>query len=87
MDTVVAGLDNSVYRRLLKYNKRNKKKTTHPRKKKLKRFTKFKESNYFFLKTRNFYRNRKKLLKKNSYSSMRLVKVNNTLMVNYFLRF
>ena len=87
MSSTVAKLDNSVYRKLLKYSKRNKKKTTNPRKKKLKKFSKFKESNYFFLKTRNFYRNRKKLLKKNSYSSMRLVKVNNTFIVSYFLRF
>jgi len=87
MAATVAKLDNSVYRRFLKYSKRNKKKTTHPRKKKLKKFVKFKESNYFALKTKNFYRNRNKLLKKNSYSSLRLVKINNTLVVSYFLRF
>lgn len=86
-NTEVPHLKNVVYRITLKYNKRNKKKTSNPRKKKIKKVTKFRESLYFFLKKRNFYRNRKKLLKRESFSQIKLVKISDKLVIKYLLRF
>lgn len=83
----VPHIDNIVYRFSLKYSKRNKKKTSNPRKKKIKRITKFRESLYFFFKKRNFYRNRKKLLKRDSFSQIKLIKISNKLVIKYLLRF